>query len=219
MKRFALFLATPLLLGALVVACSGGDNSPSTDAGGETPASGEPTPATTPRPVPTFPSEDPRVPSLVVTAILQHDTIEMAGLTGYQRVACAEQASADAPECRPDESPGDQVEVLAFTPQCSDEQQWVRPEDVPPTYGKLAESPELVAVYTPSDAIQRYGSDVVVVVQSGVHEDGAAAGYAFHVAGGRIVWMEGDCNSIIRLLDNDRIDEYVVPVGWADQGA
>src|SRR5207302_272137 len=63
---------------------------------------------------------------------LSGDEIEMARLTGYQKVNCSPFPAGDNPPplCRSDEADGTSVEVFG-TVTCDGKLSWVRPEDVP----------------------------------------------------------------------------------------
>ncbi|MBI5285306.1 MAG: hypothetical protein HY874_09455 [Chloroflexi bacterium] len=151
----------------------------------------------------------------IINAAVAGDMIELAALTGYQRVACETEASdgSGAPPCREDESTGDEVEVLAAS-AC--ERTWVRPELATQAYrsalGFGAASP--VAVYKPADSSNTFeggfGAQYVAVLSTGRRDDGSPAGVALHLTNGRITWLERDCTQLSELLGSDRVESFVV---------
>ncbi len=145
-------------------------------------------------------------------AALVPDRIEMARLTGYEKIPCAAQADARHPACRGKEKPGDPVEIL---PKLGCAAGWVRPEDVPPTYGAalIGKSPKLVAVYQPAAGVDPYGAQYVAVISTGTHADGASAAIALHIKGGRIIAIEDDCGAALKLLDHARVKAWVLAPG------
>jgi hypothetical protein len=144
-------------------------------------------------------------------AVLVPDTIAMAGLTGYQKVACATTADAGHPACRADEHPGMPVEVL-LTLGCSSTG-WVRPEIVPDVYATALKDkqPRLTAVYTPTAGVQfvRFGTEYVAIIATR-RAGGGDAAVALYIKGGRIVALEDDCGNPQGLLDSARIGAWVV---------
>lgn len=154
------------------------------------------------------------VPALdqALDAALAPDRIEMARLTGYEKVPCAAQADASHPACRGKERPGDPVEIL---PKLGCQAGWVRPEDVPPTYGTalVGKSPKLIAVYQPAAAVDPYGAQYIAVISTGTHADGTSAAIALHIKGGRIIAIEDDCGAALKLLDHARVAAWVLAPG------
>ena len=151
-------------------------------------------------------------------AALAADRIEMAGLTGYQRIACAAQGDAAHPQCRDNEAVGLAVEIFP-TEGCDGG--WVRPEYLPDAYGAALEgkNPKLAAVYQPA-AIDKYGAQYIAVIATGEHENGATSAVALHVKDGRIVGLESDCGDALRLLANERVATWVLrPNASAPEGA
>ncbi|HEX5479076.1 MAG TPA: hypothetical protein VFY79_05095 [Dehalococcoidia bacterium] len=148
----------------------------------------------------------------VLDASLKPDSIEMARLTGYAKVACAASADADHPACRDDEQPDTEVEVLPKL-GCTDTG-FVRPEDVPEAYAAaVGKSPQLTAIYQPVDGTAKWGENYVAVFTTGKHEGGSTAGAALHLHDGRIVAIEDDCNDLLHLLDQSRVGTWVLQPG------
>ncbi|MHB8377068.1 MAG: hypothetical protein ACYDEB_08950 [Dehalococcoidia bacterium] len=154
------------------------------------------------------------VPALdqALDAALASDSIEMARLTGYEKVPCAAQADATHPACRLKEKPGAPVEIL---PKLGCQSGWLRPEDVPPAYGDAltGKSPKLLAVYQPAAGVDKYGAQYIAVIGTGNHADGAAAAIALHIKDGRITALEDDCGSVLKLLDFSRVATWVLRPG------
>ena len=140
----------------------------------------------------------------VLNTALSGDNIEMARLTGYQRVPCAEQPSGPnpAPLCRSTEPEGTPVEVFGQV-KCDGGITWVRPEDVPDVFkGSLGSSDaQLHAVYATTPFAARLESQYVAVIN--------AVGVYIH--NGRIVALEDDCGDPNRLLAAERVASFVVP--------
>jgi len=172
----------------------------------------------TPRPKPTLEmSSGFAEVDAVIAAALAQDDIELAGLTGYQKLPCrAPEEAGDGPECREGESAGAEVEVLAAT-TC--ENAWVRPEAVPDAYkvSFAPDPPELVAVYTPrfSDTAfgGGFGATAVAVFKTGIHENGLTRGTALYINKGRTVWIRSDCADLVELLDPAGVDTYLIAPG------
>lgn len=154
----------------------------------------------------------PEVDQVLVAAIGKDD-IELAALTGYQRMACAAESSFLAPACRPAEEVGTEIEVLAAS-SCEDG--WVRPEEVPDAFRLALEpdTPELLAVYRPAYAEGTFGggfgATTVAVFDTGTRDDGTPKGVALHINEGRVVWIETDCPELSELLAADRIGEFII---------
>ncbi len=209
MTRTSLLAATLAAATLALAACGGGDET-----------------VTTSRTVAARPGA-PRVQTnltqldQVLNTTLSADKIQMAGLTGYQKVPCAESPPNDdaPPACRTNEKASQDVEVL---PRLGCKTGWVRPEDVPDTYSAALGGSEikLAAVYAPAPPIARFGAQYIAVIQAGKHEDGSAAGAAFYFKDGRIVGVEDDCGSILRLLSADRVVSWIIaPQGSATPAA
>jgi hypothetical protein len=145
-------------------------------------------------------------------AALAPDDIEMARLTGYERIPCAKQQDAAHPQCRDNEDEGTTVEIL---PLLGCEPGWVRPEDLPDAYhdALVDKDPELVGVYAPAAGIDPYNADYVAVISTGKHDNGANAAIGLHFRQGRIVAMEDDCGDSLRLLSDDRIARWLLRPG------
>ena len=197
-----------ILAAAIAIACS--DSGSTTTV--KTLAPGE---AGTPRPRPTLvvSTGRPEVDAVIGSAIAKDD-ISLAGLTGYQLLACVPpEEAADGPVCREDESPGDEVEVLAVS-GC--DPTWVRPEDVPDIFrlSLATDSPKLLAVYMPANPEGTFGggfeATAVAVFDTGFRVDESPKGTAFHIKDGRVVWIETDCNDLASLLDPAKVASFII---------
>jgi hypothetical protein len=196
-------VAAAVLFGAIAIACS--------DGGTETTVE-----TSVARPVPT-PDRTTGVPELdtLLRAAVANDFIELAGLTGYQRLACETEPPPDAfvPACREDESAGAEVEVF---PTSACEPSWVRPEQVPDAYSRAfgGETATVVTAYVPSTPEGLlgggFGAGQVVVLRTGTHEDGQPLGTALHVLEGRVVWLEQDCQNIVELFPAERVQSFIL---------
>lgn len=160
----------------------------------------------------------------VINAAIAGDSIELAALTGYQRIACEAEPSegGGAPPCREDESAGDEVEVLASS-AC--ERTWVRPELATQTYRSALGSGlvSALAVYKPNDGPDTFGggfgAQYVAVLSTGKRGDGSPAGVALHLTNGRITWLERECTQLFELLSSDRVESFVVDPADAPEDA
>ena len=145
-----------------------------------------------------------------LNAALVADVIELAGLTGYQRVGCVEAQSTEGPPpCREGEAVGTEVEALPST-GCA--QRWTRPEQVPDEYRRaLGLTRELVAVYRPQ--APSYGEEYVAVFRTTVATAApdASTGVAVGVFGGRVVSLEEPCDFVEDLYADARVAEFIVP--------
>lgn len=150
----------------------------------------------------------------VIIAALARDDIELAGLTGYQRLPCrAPDAEGTEPLCRAGEEPGTVVEVLAGS---SCENSWVRPESVPDAYrlSLASGSPKLLTVYVPRITEATFGGGFgatsVAVFDTGVKDTGLARGVALYINNGRTVWLRGDCRELDELLAPELVESYLI---------
>lgn len=153
----------------------------------------------------------------VIAAALASDNIELAGLVGYQKVACkkgsAEQPG-DPPACRDNEADGTLVEVLPVTASCDGG--WVRPEQVPDSFsldlprGKPAMLAVMKPKATPATFGGGFGADEAVVFRTGTHGDGSAMGVALHLRNGRVVWIEADCKNLLELIAPERVGTFII---------
>jgi hypothetical protein len=143
-----------------------------------------------------------------VNAALRVDTLELAGLTGYQHIPCVaeSQGAASPPVCRENEELGMEVEGFPVL-QC--ELVWLRPEMMADTYGQaLGESPRLVTIYRPADRDLVLDSEYVAVFDTDPGD--ANAGIALSIDAGRSIQIEYDCNNFAGLYSDDKVDEFVV---------
>ena len=145
-------------------------------------------------------------------AALAPDSIELARLTGYQKVACAAQEDAEHPACIGSEKPGDVVEAF---PKSGCQHGWVRPADLPPVYAAALDGkqPQLAGIYEPKAGVDAYGADSIGVILTGKHDDGTGAGVAVHIKAGRIVTLEDDCGAALKLLDQQRVAKWIIQPG------
>ena len=201
MFRPASGIASFLVACALALVACGGDGTETTT-----------TTTTPPEPRPTLAQSSglPEVDQLLVAAIAKDD-IELAALTGYQRVPCG--TDDVAPACREGEENGTEVDALAAS-ACDDG--WVRPEEVPDAFRLALEpdTPELLAVYRPVYADgtfgDGFGATTVAVFDTGTREDGTPKGVALHINEGRVVWIEADCPELSELLLPERIESFII---------
>lgn len=198
----ASFLALAAILVALAAACGGGSTKTTT----RTVA----VPASTRAAV----TGDGAVDQVIAAALASNE-IELAGLVGYQKIACkkdSRQGPGDPPLCRDNESDGTAVEVFAST-GCDGT--WVRPEQVPDVFrAGIPKGAKLLAVFRPKDVASRlgssFGADHVAVFRVGAHGDGQASGAALHLKNGRIVWFEADCRNVLELIAPDRVEAFIL---------
>ncbi len=185
------------VLAAIVVACgSGGDNAAST---------------ATPTPADNYAPTGKVEVDHLINAALQVDTIEMAALTGYQKVPCTRSGASypgAPPACRENEQEGAEVEVL---PSTSCDFAWVRPEQVPDLYQSvLGTAPQLNSVYSLNPGLFSFAAGEVIVLQTGTRSDGSPSGVAFYVKDGRIVRAQTGCRSFQELTDPGLVQSFIV---------
>lgn len=153
----------------------------------------------------------------VIAAALASDDIALAGLVGYQSVACTKdspEAPGDPPRCRETEAEGALVEVLPATTGCNPT--WVRPEQVPDIFRldfpKGKTSLGAVARVRPDPAAfgGGFGATEMAIFATGQHADTQPMGVALHLKNGRVVWIEADCTSSLALLAPERIVSYIL---------
>lgn len=155
---------------------------------------------------------------LTVNAALKPDVIELAGLTGYQRIACEPGASGGyaPPACRENEDAGSEVEVLpVFRCQIN----WVRPEAVPPEYTQaLGSQPRLHALYEPTGGNFTYGAQYAAVIRT--TPDGEAEdGVLLLIREGRVVAVEDACGSFDDLWASRRVSFFIVQPDGAEESS
>lgn len=216
--RVILIVAAVLGLGALVGACGGDDTVVTTttvapgDGGADEP------------PVRTGIAELDRIIADGLAGE-QDAYIELAALTGYQRVACVTSGGEFAPQCRDTDDPGAEVEAL---PVVGCLPAWVRPEQVTDEYRQVlpAGETELLAVYTPAPDTPvingGFGATSVIVFSTGTNSDGNPRGTALHVRDGRIVLVEPSCDNVSELLEAERIASFIIeptPAAGSEQPA
>ena len=152
----------------------------------------------------------------VIAAALVSDDIELAGLAGYQKIACRKdsaQRPGDPPACRETEADGALVEVLPVT-AC--EGGWVRPEQVPDAFRAALRSgtPRILAVFkpraTPAAFGGGFGAEQVVVFRTGTHPDTQPQGVALHIKNGRVVRIESDCRNVLLLIASEKVDAFII---------
>jgi len=158
----------------------------------------------------------PEVDYIVNTA-LQLKAIDLAGLTGYQRIPCVEESegAASPPVCRVTEDIGQDVEAYPVL-QC--ELVWERPEVLTDIYREaLGDEPRLVTIYRPQDRPLVLDADYVAVFDTNPGD--ATAGVALSIKDGRIVQVEYDCNNFAGLYAGEKVQEFVVAPSGADATA
>jgi hypothetical protein len=140
--------------------------------------------------------------------------IELAALTGYQRVNCVTGDSSEfVPQCRDTDEPGAEVEAL---PVVGCLPAWIRPEQVTDQYRESlpAGETDLLAVYEPAadTPVIRggFGATSVLVFSTGTNSDGNPRGTALHIRDGRIVLVEPSCDNISELLAPERVEAYII---------
>jgi hypothetical protein len=207
-RNAARFLAAAVVLSALAAACGGGGGGTKTTAQTVSPSN------TSKQHTPVVLTGTPDLDQVIGAALAAND-IELAGLAGYEKVACKKDSTEKAgapPACRESESDGTQVEVLASS-AC--DLGWVRPEQVPDAFRSnlSPEKPELVSVYkphvNPADFGGGFGADAVAVFRTNKHVDGQAGGVALHIKVGRVVWIEADCRNLTELTAPQRVDSII----------
>ena len=168
------------------------------------------------------------VPDLdqIIIAAADADTIELAGLTGYQRIPCKKDipqpAPGDPPLCRDNESDGASVEVL---PSAKCEGDWVRPEQVPDAFrAALGDAPKLVAVYRPKPGSNApggsSGAQQVAVFDTGPQQGGGEAGAAFQIRDGRVVLIATACTKLSDLIAPNNVASFIIePTGASGSAA
>lgn len=212
----ALLAAGVTILVSFSLGACGGDDGPSVVETTRQPG----TPQNVPTPTTGIPELDQ-----VINAALARDYIELAGLTGYQRVACASDSAEGPgapPVCRSGEEDGTEVEVL---PVSACEGTWVRPEQVPDAFrGSLSEGElRVAAVFRPnlsSDAFGGgFGAEYGIALGTGPAGDGTTNGAVFQVKDGRVVWIQQACapptgGNLEQLIEPGRVQEFIVaPAG------
>lgn len=194
-----------LVLATVVVACGGGGSGTKTTVRTVTAARS--------------PVVSTGVPELdqVAAAAASVDTIELAGLAGYQRVPCKKNipnpAAGDPPLCRESEPDEAQVEVLAAV-RC--DATWVRPEQVPDAFkAALGDAtPSFTAAYRPKVSFSTFGGGFgaqrVVVFNTGTRPGGGDSGAAFYIKDGRIVLIANECQNFADLIGPDKVDSFII---------
>ena len=212
----AAFPALAVLAVALFAACGGG-------------GSGTKTTIRTVIPRTVVPVATTGVPDLdqIILAAAGADTIELAGLTGYQRIPCKKDipqpASGDPPLCRNNESDGTPVEAL---PSWKCEGAWVRPEQVPDAFrAALGDAPpKLVAIYRPklnwTSFGGGFGAQEVVVFDTGAQQGGGESGAAFYVRDGRVALIATACTKLSDLIAPNNVASFIIePTGVSGSAA
>lgn len=153
----------------------------------------------------------------LIFAAVGANNIELAALTGYQKLACktAPTPGELAPACREGESDGTSVEVLPSSGGAC-ERNFVRPEQVPDAFRTAFPSKDtaVFAVYRPKPDPASFGggfsSGQVIVFRTGAHPNTAPMGVAVHVKDGRVVWLEADCDNVFTLVASERVDSFIL---------
>lgn len=157
----------------------------------------------------------------LIADVRASDDIELAGLVGFQKIACRQGSpggNGDQPPCRPAEPDGALVEVL---PASGCATSWVRPEQVTDLFRITlpAGTSQLLAVFIPAATTTLFGSGFgareVAVFHTGTHSSGDGAGAALHIRDGRVVWVEADCRNLLELLAPDRVASFIVAANAA----
>lgn len=188
----------------LAAACGGGSGTTTTV------RTLEPGPKVTPNAV----TGSGELDQLIVAAIGGND-IELAALTGYERLPCKKAPAPGelAPLCRDSEDEGTTVEAL---PVSSCERTLVRPEQVPDAYRKAfpGQDTNVLSVYRPKLDPAAFGAGFgagqVIVLGTGQHPNTTPMGVALHVKEGRIVWLESDCDNVYQLVLPERVESYIL---------
>lgn len=205
-------LLAPLLPAALSIAmlgvACGGDGGTET-----TERTVDPAPAFTPA-VTDIPALD-----LTLNAALAGDEIELAALTGYQRVPCVapDDGGAASLTCRESEASGERVEVL---PVIGCQAAWYRPEQAPDAYRATLSGAQrrLVAVYVPKEGAPFPNADQIGVIDVIEPDEGVSSAVALAVDGGRVIAMETECEDVTRLYAEERVGRFIVPPGGEPAG-
>jgi hypothetical protein len=143
-----------------------------------------------------------------ISAALARDVFELAAITLYHQVECTDEVNElPAPECRPDEDEGDEVEVFRLV-DC-DGGIWIRPEELPGTLqGLIArDTLDLVSVYQPTDDVPE-DPDFVAVFRTTPESEPQGEGIALYVKESRAYAIECGAD-ITRLLTDDRIEDEI----------
>ncbi len=208
-RNAACSLAAAVVLSALAAACGAGG-----DSGTKASVRTVPAPNTSKERTPVVLTGTP-VLDQVIGAALAADDIELAGLAGYEKIACkrdSTERTGAPPACRDNESDGALVEAL---PSSACDTGWIRPEQVPDAFrfNLPSEKPELVSVYKPrvdsSEFGGGFGTDFVAVFRTHKHAEGPDAGVALHIKGGRVVWIEADCRNLTELTAPQRVESVL----------
>jgi hypothetical protein len=210
-RTAACSLAAAVVLSLLAAACGGGGSGPKTTVKTVAPSNtANPAKERTPVVLVGVPE-----PDFVIGAALAADDIELAGLAGYTKIACKKGSTEKGgapPVCRDNENDGTEVEAM---PSSACDTGWVRPEQLPDAFrfNFASEKPVLVSVYKPrinqADFGGGFGADLVAVFRTNKHAEGQDAGFALHIQGGRVVWIEADCRALTELTAPPRVESIV----------
>ncbi len=153
----------------------------------------------------------------IAEAAVRGDTIKLAELTGYSHLACSTHPPAppkvgDPPKCDPDQADGTVVEALPVTACDGD---WVQPVGAVDAYqaALAGRSAGLKAEYVPSPPRSSFEAGlaeqyVAVIRVDG--DDGTSRDVAFHIRGGRVVWVETACLPGGDLTTPDRVQSFLI---------
>jgi hypothetical protein len=203
-----LLVAVALVAVALVaVACNGGGDdddaaTPAPNATGGDPAATATVNELVPAPA--------GVPPLVYDALVTKDVGALAGLTYYEEVACAAEASPEAPACRPDEDAGSEVAVFR---RVACDAAWIRPEQVSDAYNVAlgAADVTLVAAYAPAGDAFPLDREIITALVARSGDDASASFLVGVDDGGRIAVLEYACdNNAEALYAADRVANFIV---------
>ena len=153
----------------------------------------------------------------IAQAAVRGDAIKLAELTGYSHLPCSTQppspaAVGDPPKCEAGQGDGTVVEALPVT-GC--EGGWAQPADAVDAYraaiaGRTA---DLKAVYVPAPPRSPFEASLdeqYVAVLRVKSDDGTARDVAFHIKGGRVVWVETACLPGGDLTTPDRAHLFLI---------
>lgn len=153
----------------------------------------------------------------IVEAAVRGDTIKLAELTGYSHLPCSTEPpspakAGDPPKCASDQADGAIVEALPVT-GCDGG--WAQPIDAVDAYRAAiaGRSAALKAAYVPTPPRSPFEAGLhqeYVAVIRVENDDGTARDVAFHIRGGRVVWVETACLPGGDLTTPDRAQSFLI---------